>query len=199
MGKITIDQYPGKDGYNYSYAQLFNYVSKKVKNNEIKHILEYGTGYSTVLLSVLFPDAEIVSIEHNQKWYDYYSDLYKDNDRIKVVFVEEDVFEQFVNKYDYKPDIVFIDGYKREYCYEYYSQTQNKPKLLFFHDAQWFFKFPEIQDIERLKNGEIAILDFTLWKNRMIDNLMFEISNACTTVLFYEDDMAMSLVIKMKP
>ncbi len=97
----------------YSYIPI---LMEALKDNP-KNILEWGTGLSTSLMSLMCPNASIVAIEHNYKWFLYYNYKFRNNANVSVVYVPN------IKNYSNYPlglrgcfDLVFVDGMDRNKC-----------------------------------------------------------------------------------
>ncbi len=110
-----------------------------------KHILEWGTGDSTKLMHKLCPDAQIVSIEHQTKYYIKWKLLlygYRD----KVILVKRDL-KHYANPHlpERYFDFIFVDGFKplRVKCMRTSLKLLKDKGLLMLHDS----------DDDRFKKG----------------------------------------------
>lgn len=153
---LTTGGFPNKGTINHSYDNLFKKIAKV--SQDAKIIMEFGTGYSTILFHELWEKAIINSYENVSKWYEYHSNLIKDTENVNVYFTDNNPINSLV-------DIVFIDSNDtREKLYDFYSNSIYKPKILIVHDAQWYFNVPEN------KSGDNTInLDYSLWKYYIYD------------------------------
>jgi predicted O-methyltransferase YrrM len=111
-------------------------------------VLEYGSGYSTLEISKNCKF--ILSIEHDEKWYNDVTNMSKDLKNVEVIlkktnlpYIEGgyncgtyDEFKDYINApFEYeKFDFVFIDGRARVECSKYVKNFINDDSLIFVHD-----------------------------------------------------------------
>jgi predicted O-methyltransferase YrrM len=111
-------------------------------------VLEYGSGYSTLEISKNCKF--ILSIEHNEVWYNDVTNMIKDLKNVEVILKKQnlpyieggyncgtyDEFKDYINApFEYeKFDFVFIDGRARVECSKYVKNFINEDSLIFVHD-----------------------------------------------------------------
>jgi len=118
------------------------FLSHIEKTNKV---LEYGSGDSTLQIASLCK--EVVSIEHNQQWYDRITKRIPNNCKIllhkpNLEYIEgfEDgsyeEFKDYINApINYGPfDIILIDGRARNECAKICHLMANGKTLIFVHD-----------------------------------------------------------------
>ena len=110
-------------------------------------VLEYGSGYSTIEISKKCKF--ILSIEHDEGWYEDVRNMSRDFKNVDVVLKKPnlpylggfncgtyDEFRDYINapsEYE-KFDLVFIDGRARVECSKYVKNFINDESLIFIHD-----------------------------------------------------------------
>jgi hypothetical protein len=106
-------------------------------------VFEYGSGYST--LYWMNRVKEIVSVEHDKKWYEEIK--LKINNKVIYLFIEEDS-DKYVNviiNFDKKFDIYIIDGKWREECAKKVVEHINRygGGMVIFDNSDWYPKTVE--------------------------------------------------------
>jgi hypothetical protein len=105
---------------------------KQVKKRDKLKIIEYGSGLSTVIFGMLWPDDEIISVEENKDWYDKVKNWLVKYEVKNVNLIFEEVADRnfylfdentntnyFHNTEKFKPfDLILNDGNLREYIGE---------------------------------------------------------------------------------
>jgi len=131
-------------------------------------ILEIGTftGYSTICLAKgLKPDGKLITVEPNDEISEF-TEKYLDKSGVagKVVNVHSRL-QDMIGKMDEEPDLVYIDGDKREYC-EYFRLIIDKVRpggFIIADNVLWGGKVFEKETKDQQTKG---IMDF----NEMISN-----------------------------
>lgn len=97
-------------------ANLF--LEEKINNREIKTVLEFGSGASTLFFAS--KELNVISIEHDKEWYDKIQDELKNrNLSINNYLLLERPYNNICETLkDEKFDLVFIDGRDRVLCAE---------------------------------------------------------------------------------
>lgn len=142
-------------------------------------VLEYGSGASTFAIAPLVK--EVVSIEHNQKWYDEVKDTMPDNVKLYLVPANKepaasyddgtlDDFKDYVIyptpfAAEHPFDVVFIDGRARVACAQVCKFLGHHNTLVFIHDfnhpaEKW--RRPEYYEAEKYLERIDGV--FTMWK-----------------------------------
>jgi hypothetical protein len=120
-------------------------------------VLEYGSGSSTEQISKKVK--EIISIEHQEDWFNKLNEKKLDNCRLilkkpNLPYTEgitDGTYEEFKN-YIESPldyglfDIILIDGRARVSCADFAKKISHKKTLIFVHD----FNRQEYQEINNL-------------------------------------------------
>jgi hypothetical protein len=109
-------------------------------------VLEYGSGYSTKLISDLCE--YVLSIEHQENWYNKIKKDLPDNVEIILktpigFYIEGshcgtyDQFRDYIEiplKYDIIFDVVLIDGRARIECAKFIKNVCDENSIIFIHD-----------------------------------------------------------------
>lgn len=130
---------------------MFTYESEKKfflsHLNQTQKILEYGSGESTLEIAKLVK--EVISIEHQESWFDYLLPKIPTNCRLylqkpNLNYIEGghcgtyEEFENYVNKgLEFAPyDIILIDGRARVACSSICRQLGHENTIVFVHDFE---------------------------------------------------------------
>jgi len=120
-----------------SFVEPLTEILKLMKNvSENPYIVEYGPGGSTKLMLSAFPNADILTIEHDKKWYDIYRKDFKDVPNVNLQFVP--LSENYVTYPDAskKADFVYVDGRKRAECLLFAQKILKPNGFIALHDAE---------------------------------------------------------------
>ncbi len=140
----------------YSYIPL---LAKYLRTTEPKRILEWGTGHSTIIMKQLCPDAEIISIEHDKKFYDEYKNL--ESNKLKLYHIPiENGYSNFplgMSKFD----LVFVDGKDdtRPACLltAFDLVTENGVVILHDSEREWYQNAISKFKVLENENGTIVL------------------------------------------
>ena len=122
-------------------------LEKWCKKIEPKRILEWGPGISTEDMFYHCPTAEIISIEHQKKYYDEWKEklpptidlrLIEDDDVHfnKGKVKEEDAMPNYTNPpVKGKFDLIFVDGRCRVKCMKFAKKVLNNGGVVILHDS----------------------------------------------------------------
>lgn len=133
-----------------------------IKNTD--KVLEYGSGQSTIQISQLC--AQIVSVEHQKKWYDYLTNqlpkncisLYHPPNKNYIEGTHcgtlEEFFDYIHSPLNYAPfDIILIDGRARTSCASLCKQlVKTKDSLIFIHDWNRTEYHSALNDLELIES-----------------------------------------------
>lgn len=138
----------GSDPYmKYREIDLFSEVLQNLKPQKV---LEYGCGFSTLYYPQLLPEnAEWVSVEHNDEWYEQIAPrIHKEHARVRVFNIKPDIpeyphdgyYEHFKTYVDFPEDkapfdLILVDGMAREACIEKSIGMLAPNGLLVVHDC----------------------------------------------------------------
>ena len=126
-------------------GKFLEFISGMIKP---EFILEIGTftGYSAICLAKgLKPGGKLITIEINDELTEFTQSFFRKSGMEKKILQKTGKAQDIIPQLDYKFDLVFIDGDKREYC-EYYN-------LL----------------IEKVTAGGFIIADNVLWGDKIFD------------------------------
>jgi len=119
----------------YSYKDLLTFFLLKFKP---KKIIEFGTGKSTNIMADLLKDSEIVTIEHQRKWY--YRWKWGLSKRVKILLLDDNYSNpDYPDKYF---DFAFIDGKDRENCMKSCFRLLKEGGYVMLHDYK-DYRIPE--------------------------------------------------------
>ena len=104
-----------------------------------KRILEWGPGLSTQVMRERCPKANIISIEHQKKYYDIAMDQLRGLN-IQLFLIEENENSSMPN-YTNPPvfgffDFIFVDGRHRVDCLKTSMKLIKKNGIIMLHDAE---------------------------------------------------------------
>ena len=136
-------------------------LSKWCNTVKPKRILEWGPGESTKLMRMMCPDAEIISVEHNEHWYNVAKKNLKGMD-IKLLLHEAPVddrkdiawdgyTEPFVQG---KFDLIFVDGRERVRCLQFAKKVVTQNGIVLLHDSEREYYKKGIELFEKLEEWE---------------------------------------------
>lgn len=103
-----------------------------------KLILEWGPGVSTEIMMRHCPDAQIHTIEHDQKYFQQWRERFRDNSNIHVYFIPLDkyaIMPLFFRERG-KFDFVFVDGRKRVACMQVALKVAKSGAIIMLHDSE---------------------------------------------------------------
>lgn len=118
-----------------------------------RRILEWGPGYSSQLMHECCPKAEIISIEHDEKWYNKAIEKHGKYATIYLVPLNGKPSKYstwpLLQKFDLF-DLIFIDGRQRLSCLIVASQILNSSGRIILHDAKRLEYKPAIDVLKQL-------------------------------------------------
>lgn len=107
-----------------NYLPWFTYPAIEALNNwdlSDKRVFEYGSGFSTLFWASRAK--EVVSVEHDRKWYEMISKLAPDNVRLILAPIDSDEsdpppeireqFDAYAGAIDGRFNVIVVDGYAR--------------------------------------------------------------------------------------
>jgi predicted O-methyltransferase YrrM len=117
-----------------------------------ERVLEYGPGRSTRAIHETCPNAKIISIEHDEKWYKRAVERYGEYADVHLV-----PLEGMPSKYAVWPilnkcepfDLVFIDGRRRVSCLVVAAFVTTGAGVIMLHDAERTAYKPGIDLLEQ--------------------------------------------------
>lgn len=113
--------------WSYSFNDFF-----LPKLNKNLRIFEYGSGNSTLFLENKVK--EIISIEHDKKWY---QTMKKKVTKAKLFYKNlENNYEKAILEFDKTFDLIIIDGRKRVKCIKNSLEKLNEDGIIILDDSQ---------------------------------------------------------------
>lgn len=114
---------------NLSYTPLLTAYLSKVQP---RRMLEWGPGYSTLLMMQEAPQAEIYTVEHDPRWYDYWQPQLT---TVNLSYIP-------LGEYATAPltwglfDLIFVDGRNRVECLKTARKILAPNGVVILHDSQ---------------------------------------------------------------
>lgn len=113
----------------------------------IRHILEYGPGISTRTMLGLYPDADILSIEHDEKYYNKWKEEFRSVSNLMLCWVRMRwkkkgegyvtyPLERNMRGNPIKYDLIFIDGRERHSCIVISKYLVAENGVVVVHDSE---------------------------------------------------------------
>ena len=152
-----------------------------------KKILEIGTflGYSASVMSEICPDAEIITVEKNEKnFYDAQKNL---KEYQKISLVNADAYEFLETNQSLKFDFVFLDGPKGQYIkyLPFLKKMLNKNGVLFADDVLFYGLVNSNEKIEHKHRALVNNL------RKFLDEIRND-SDFDTTIYDFDDGVSIS-------
>jgi predicted O-methyltransferase YrrM len=121
----------------------YEYIRNVINSNNLKTVLEWGSGASTLWFSQNCNIDKWTAIEHNKGYYDYIKN--KVNDKVELRLLEGKDYININGKFDF----ILIDGVNRDKClYKAFSLLSNNPQArIILHDSgrkaykEWYLKY----------------------------------------------------------
>ncbi len=127
-----LEKYAKKYNIPIMQKEGINFLTKFIKENNVKNILEIGTaiGYSAIKMALVDNDINVVSIERDEDRYNKAVKnikKFKLNNRIKLI--KDDAFNVELNE---KFDLIFIDAAKAQSIkfFNKFEKNLNKNKYI---------------------------------------------------------------------
>jgi predicted O-methyltransferase YrrM len=135
-------------------------IEKLLQERKPKHVLEWGSGGSTIYFPKRAPGLQLwESIEHDKEWAEKVASHPDLDERAKVIFRTGAYANGYLTKASLqKADLIIIDGTEREACAKAAFANMRSTALVLVHDAgrlayhKWFSIFPYAQ---RLTKGRV--------------------------------------------
>lgn len=149
--------------YGLNYEPIVRELAKERPN--VKRILEWGPGASTILFSELWPDAEIVGIEHDARWIEKCRELSRSLPHVQMmhepISLSPGQNGRYVTLPLYLPkfDFIFVDGRHRCECLAIAPLCLNEGGIVVLHDAHrpaYHHALSRYEDIQ--VNGQTMVL-----------------------------------------
>lgn len=149
--------------YGLNYEPVVRELAKE--HPEVKRILEWGPGASTLLFSELWPEAEIVGIEHDAKWMAKCRELSRSLPRVTMMHEPISLHPGQNGRYVTLPlylpkfDFIFVDGRHRCECLAVAPICLNEGGVVVLHDAHRTAYHPALRWFsEVLVTGQTMVL-----------------------------------------
>ncbi|WP_208994231.1 hypothetical protein [Aliarcobacter cryaerophilus] len=129
---------------NENHIPWYTYPTIEYLNNldfSNKIILEFGSGSSSTFWAK--KSLEVISIEHNQEWYEKVNQNIKKNQKI-LLTEDNDNYENSIKKLNKKFDVIVIDGIRRYQCASVvteYINTLNEIEyeyMIILDNSDWY-------------------------------------------------------------
>jgi len=126
---------------NYSYETM---LCKQLELVKPQLILEWGPGFSTIMMAEQCPDADIFSIEHDKTWLEITKNrLEPYSSKIRLFYKQADTraSQYATNAYSLYDklgpfDLIFIDGRRRVECCFVAMDIIKDTGVIIMHDAE---------------------------------------------------------------
>jgi predicted O-methyltransferase YrrM len=130
---------------------------KWLKITQPTTILEWGPGYSTIVMLEHAPQAEIFTIEHQKKWFQKWHQILGKYAQVRMFLLDQD--EDYVLaplKLELQFDLVFIDGLnkKRPDCLRTAAQVLAEKGVVLIHDSERQHYWPPINELYEVVENE---------------------------------------------
>lgn len=91
---------------------FIDFITERIKSESI--LFEYGSGNSTLFFAKKV--AKVVSVEHDNAFYELLKNKMPENVNYNYCKLEEDKYPAFIKKTNLKYDLIVIDGRQRVKC-----------------------------------------------------------------------------------
>lgn len=150
------------------------YLSKYIKENNIKNILEIGTaiGYSAIVMASISDDIRVTSIERDQERYKIANDnVIKYNKTKQINLIFGDASDVII---DGEYDLIFIDASKGHNI-EFFNKFKNNLSLngVIITDNLSFHGLVEDETLIKTKNQRGIVRKIKLFIEFLDNNLEF--------------------------
>lgn len=112
-------------------------LRKYLRQTQAKYIMEWGPGTSTSIMLEECPDATIVSVEYDKKWFDVATEKFKEYPNVEIYLrtVHKKKCKYGMVAINHKPfDLVFVDGRRRVECAIIAMQCLRDNGVILLHD-----------------------------------------------------------------
>jgi predicted O-methyltransferase YrrM len=126
---------------------------KWLKITQPETILEWGPGYSTLVMLEHAPRAEIFTVEHQDKWFQKWHGILGKYRQVRMFLLgENDGYVSAPLKFGRKFDLIFIDGLnrKRPDCLRVAHEVLSEGGVVLVHDSerkQYWESINELYDV----------------------------------------------------
>jgi len=168
------------------------FLTKYIKNSNIKKILEIGSaiGYSAINMALVDKNIEITTIERNEiRYNEAIKNIKKFNLQNQITIIHKDALETEIKD---TFDLIFIDAAKAQYIkfFEKYKLNLNNNGVI-ISDNLNFHGLTEKQDEIKSKNLKALVRKINNYKEYLKENKEFK-----TEFLDIGDGIAISKKIK---
>lgn len=138
----------------YSFMGL---LKKYLLQKKPRRILEWGSGLSTILMAIYMPNAQIITLEHNVRWFLYWTHHFQGLPNIKMYPLRIDGNYIEAPLAMGKFDLIFIDGLDetRAACLEVAAQVLNENGIVVIHDGEREYYLLPIQKFFRVVEDDV--------------------------------------------
>lgn len=114
----------------------------KLMRGKVSRIFEWGPGTSTRLMTRLFPEARILSVEHLGEYYRFAREAFTGNENVEIVWVKkkgrwggDEGYVTYPLRRKERYDLVFVDGRSRCDCLFVAKLVLNDGGIVVLHDS----------------------------------------------------------------
>jgi hypothetical protein len=115
MNSLHLKKAIDRDGNNIPWMNYSIVEFLKERLTKDITLFEYGSGFSTLFYSTHVNN--VISIEYNEKWFDYIKNIPSSNS--EIYFYEKDIDGRYcraIHDFEYLYKIVIVDGRDRVNC-----------------------------------------------------------------------------------
>ena len=148
---------------------------KKRVNKNLK-VFEYGSGNSTIWFAKRVDS--IISVEHNEKWYNKIKDLIPPNAKVLFNnFQKENEYHQIIKSIPEKFDIIIVDAIDRINCLKVAKDHLSEKGVIILDNSN---RKEYSEGINYLLNHNFKKIDFV--------GMTSSITTSSATTIFYKTD-----------
>lgn len=114
-------------------------LRKYLRQTQASNIMEWGPGTSTEIMVEERPNAHIISVEHDKKWFDIAEEKFKNHPNVHLYFktIHKKKCKYATTALKFKPfDLVFVDGRRRVECAIVALQCLRPGGVVLLHDIK---------------------------------------------------------------
>ena len=126
-------------------GMLARWINHAVPEKGPMRILEWGPGHSTLQMRAELPDAEIWTYEHDPKWVEHWTIMFKREklENVHLHYVElEEGYSEAPKDLGLKFHFIFVDGRQRVKCMETALDLLEEGGYVMLHDSTRREYFP---------------------------------------------------------
>ena len=120
-----------------SFASFEPLLRKYLRKTNAKNIMEWGPGASTMIMVEECPDAHIISVEHDKKWFEVAKQKFSGMGNIELHLrtIHKKKCKYGMVAVKHKPfDLIFVDGRRRVECAIIAMQCLRPGGVILMHD-----------------------------------------------------------------